>query len=47
MDPWETPHDKEATPEEYSPILTPKLRLEKCDLNHSRALPFMPTQCSR
>ncbi len=47
IDPWGTPNDKEATPEEYSPILTLKLWLEKYDLNHSRALPFMPTQCSR
>lgn len=47
LNPEGTPHDRKATSDEYSVILTLKLRFDKYGLNQSRALHLMPTECSK
>lgn len=47
LNPEGTPHDRKATSDEYSLILTLKLRFDKYGLNQSRALHLMPTECSK
>jgi len=47
MEPRRTPHNRDAASDECSPMITLKLLFERYDLNHSRALPFMPAQGSK
>ncbi len=47
IDPCGTPQDRTAASYEYYTILTLNFLFERYDLNHSRAAPLIPTQCSK
>ena len=45
-EPCGTPHERGAEEDTESPRLTQKVLSAKYDLNHSSAVPLMPTHCS-
>lgn len=47
MEPWGTPQVRGATNETEPPMTTEKVLFVRKDLNQIRALPWMPTYCSR
>ena len=47
IEPWGTPEDRGAEDDIEPPTLTVKPLPVTYDLNHSSAVPFIPTPCSR